>query len=104
MRASKPLIGLALGAFTIGVGYDVAATAGWTKGDGHDHTPSRVPVSVALVNAPATTTTVTVAATYIANLTTGDEYRVPPRDHREYVAYLAPPAEKYVYIVGKARG
>jgi hypothetical protein len=101
MRVSKPLILGALGAFTVGVAYDIASNSRIIEGDGHDHTPPRVPFSVALgTAAPATTTTVTVAATYYANMTTGEEYRMPPRDHHEYVGYFTPPADKYIYLVG----
>ena len=97
MRASKPLISLGLGVFAFGVGYDIVH---------HDdaHTVPRVPMSVAASGAPATTTTSITATVYIANMLTGDEYRVPPRDHRDYVGYFAPPAGNYVYLVGKTRG
>jgi hypothetical protein len=52
--------------------------------------------------APATTTiSVAQAATYIATLVTGEEHAMPPRDRREYVPYLAPAADRYIYIVNK---
>ena len=76
MRASKPLISLGLGVFAFGVVYDVAANAGRIKGDGHDHTVSRVPVAV------STATDASMTAVFYSNYTTGEEFRVPPRDAR----------------------
>ncbi len=99
MRATKPLIFASVTVFGLGVGYDIAANAGLIKGDGHDHTVPRVPASVSIGAPLAATTTVIHAAAYVANMTTGDEYRVPPRDHREYASY-ATPAARYIYIIG----
>jgi len=106
MRATKPLIYAGITVFGLGVVSDIAANAGLLKGDGHDHTVPRVPASVAAVSgAPvATTTNSTDTAVYISNNTTGDEYRLPPRDYREHAAYRWPPAANFIYINGKTRG
>jgi hypothetical protein len=76
MRASKPMISLGLGVFAIGMIYDAAANAGAIKGDGHDHTASRVPVAV------ATATDATDTIIRYVNYTTGEEISVPPRERR----------------------
>lgn len=54
MRASKPLVVVGLGVFTLGVLYDDAVKAGWITGDGQDHTVSRVPVAVSTSASDAT--------------------------------------------------
>ena len=108
MRLSKWLVSGVLGVFTFGAINDAAAEGGFIKGDGHNHTTPRVPVSMAALASGGTTTTISTIVsanfTIVGNNTTGDEYRIPPRDHREYVGYFVPPADKYIYIVGLIPG
>src|SRR5437868_6641961 len=75
MRASKSLTYLGLGAIGLGVGYDVAAAAGAISGDGQDHTVSRVPSGL------STATDASVSTIICVNYSTGEEFRVAPRDH-----------------------
>jgi len=77
MRASKPLIYTGVTLIVGGAVYDAAAAGGWIQGDGQDHTVSRVSVAVAT----AADASDTIFA-YV-NCTTGEEVRVPPRDHRQ---------------------
>ncbi len=98
MRPSKQLIFGTIGLVAAGAIRDIVNVE-------DEHTVPRVPLSVSASGAlAATTTSYTAAAIYVSNMTTGDEYRVPPRDHREYVGYFAAPADKYIYVVGKTRG
>jgi hypothetical protein len=86
---------LSYGLTALGVGLDIGAA----DGTGDNTVPHAVPATVLA----AATTSVFVSAVYVANMVTGEETRVPPVDRREYVPYLAPPAGRYVYLVGLAK-
>ena|SRR5579862_4577310 len=99
MHVPKPLIVGVLTVFANGVFYDAAASAGLANGDGGEHTPPRIPVSMAAASGVATSTSISFVYS-ITNLVTGEEYRIPPRDPRAYAAHITPPASQFIYLVG----
>jgi hypothetical protein len=92
VHASKPLVYSAIAAFGIGVLHDAWET------NSLDNTIPAVPAGFSMA---ATSTSVSMStAVYIPNLITGDEYRIPPRDPREQMPFVTPPASQYIYKIG----
>jgi len=93
----KPVIAgsaLSFALTSFGVGTDIGAADGTG-----DNTVPHVVGTVA-----TTTNSISVSAVYVANMVTGDEVRMPPRDPREYAAFVYPPASNYIYITGRIPG
>src|SRR5262245_22000147 len=84
-------LSFSLTAFGVGTGIGAADGTG-------DNTVSHA------VGGATATNSISVSTVYVANMVTGDEVRMPPRDPREYAAFVYRPASNYIYITGLTLG